>query len=450
MKPLKSHPFANLLPMMGASDYAALKADVVANGKFNDPAMSFEGKLLDGRNRQKVSEETGIKLPVVAFKGTKADAIRYVYSKAIHRHLNDGQKALAALNFLPVLADAASERMIKGAPVREGDPKGKASKFAGGLFGVSARYVEAAKYVREHDADLFQQVFDGGLPLTRAVRECRRNAKSKELNRLARSVGQTFDASSVQVVTGDCIALAERYPAGKARLIFCDPQYNIGYDYGRKIADALPDEEYLATTEAWMREAHRLLTPDGSLWVLISDEYAAECGVLLKRTGFTRRNWIVWYESFGVNCAEKFNRTKRHLFYCTKHPTDFVFNGCAVTRDSDRKVKYRDARAANGGKTWDDVWGINPPIPRLVENDAERIKDFKTQLPLKLLRPIVGCASEPGDLVMDFFSGSGTTAVACLESHRRFIGFELDSVFSEQSRVRIRAAAGGKSNNRKQ
>jgi site-specific DNA-methyltransferase (adenine-specific) len=158
---------------------------------------------------------------------------------------------------------------------------------------------------------------------------------------------------------------------------------------------------------------------------------------ILERQGFTIRQWITWYETFGVNQANKFNRCSRPLLYCVKDPKRFVFHAGAVNRPSARQAKYRDKRADPGGKVWDDVWGINPPIPRLVENDKERLPDFPTQLPLGLLRPVVGCASDPGDVVVDPFSGSGTTGAACLELGRRFLGIEKVARFAELARARL-------------
>jgi site-specific DNA-methyltransferase (adenine-specific) len=175
------------------------------------------------------------------------------------------------------------------------------------------------------------------------------------------------------------------------------------------------------------------------MWVLISNKYAGQLEHLLVCAGLHPRAWITWYETFGVNNANNFNRCSRRLLYFVRSPRQFVFNPEAVNRLSDRQAKYNDKRADPNGKIWDDVWGINPPIPRLVDNDAERIPDFPTQLPLALLRPIVGCASYPGDLVLDPFSGSGTTGAACIELGRRFVGIELSDRYAELSRQRLAA-----------
>ncbi len=185
-----------------------------------------------------------------------------------------------------------------------------------------------------------------------------------------------------------------------------------------------------------MSECARLLTDDGSLWVMINDEYADHFGLLLRETGLIRRSWIKWYETFGVNCTNNFNRCSRHIFYCVKDAKRFVFNVEAVSRPSDRLTRYHDRRADPHGKLWDNVWCI----PRLVENSQDRLPDFPTQLPLELLRAIVGCASNPGDLVLDPFSGSGTTGVAAIKGARRFIGIEKNRHFAALSRQRLASA----------
>ncbi len=233
---------------------------------------------------------------------------------------------------------------------------------------------------------------------------------------------------------GDC--LEELPKAPKARLIFADPPYNQGVDYGNgKRADKLSRYDYLSWCRAWIDRCAGSLTPDGSLWVLISDEWADHFGIMLADVGLHRRNWIKWYETFGVNCTRKFNRTSRHLFHYVRDPKNFVFNREAVSRPSDRQAKYGDKRANPAGKVWDDVW----QIPRVAGTHGERIKEFPTQLPLALLRPIVGCASDPGDLVLDPFSGSATTGVAAIELGRRFLGIETSKKYCGLAEERLAA-----------
>ena len=230
---------------------------------------------------------------------------------------------------------------------------------------------------------------------------------------------------------------AVRDEHGPSRLVFTDPPYNIGIDYGNgEKADRLPDDEYMAWVSDWIRLCCDCLTDDGSLWVMIGDEYAADYHATLKFHGLTIRSWIKWYETFGVNCSNAFNRTSRHIFYAVKDPKSFVFDPEPVTRPSDRQTKYGDSRAAVGGKIWDDVW----QIPRLTGTCAERIPDFPTQLPLALVEPIVLCASMPGDLVVDPFNGSGTTGVASIRNGRKYVGIEKSEAFADISELRLKTS----------
>jgi site-specific DNA-methyltransferase (adenine-specific) len=210
-------------------------------------------------------------------------------------------------------------------------------------------------------------------------------------------------------------------------------------DYGDgTAADLLPADEYLAWCRAWMTACSRLLTPDGSWWVLICHEWEAEFGMLLKHhVGLTIRSWVTWYETFGKNCTNNFNRCSRRLFYCVKDPKQFVFNTEAVTRPSDRQTKYADKRAEPGGKLWDDVW----QIPRLPGTATERIPGFPTQLPEALLEPIIGCSSDPGDLVLDPFSGSGTTGAVAIRLGRRYLGIEKIPHFAKLARLRLQGVS---------
>jgi site-specific DNA-methyltransferase (adenine-specific) len=245
-----------------------------------------------------------------------------------------------------------------------------------------------------------------------------------------------------QVITGDCLAELARVEAGSVRLAFGDSPYNEGINYGQgEKADRLPRSEYLAWCGRWMVAVARTLAADGSFWVLINCKHQAEFKLSLEAAGLHVRQCVVWYESFGVNCGRSFNRTHRHLFWATKSPARFVFNPEAVNRPSARQTDYEDKRADPEGKLWDDVWGIKPAIPRLTGTCKERIPDFPTQLPVALLRPIVLGASDPGDLVVDPFSGSATTGVVAVTNGRRYLGIEKFEKFADLSRKRLAAEA---------
>lgn len=239
---------------------------------------------------------------------------------------------------------------------------------------------------------------------------------------------------NAEILCGDTLDVLPNVGVGSVDVVFADPPYNQGTDYGEGAkADRLSGDDYLNWVRQWLTLCRNVLSDEGSLWVLISDEWAAYYVVALGELGLTRRNWIKWYETFGVNCVRKFNRCSRHLLYYVVDPKQFTFNREAVSRPSDRQAKYGDKRANSAGKIWDDVW----QIPRLAGTHKERIKGFPTQLPLELLRPIIGCSSNPRDLILDPFSGSATTGVAAIESGRHYMGIEKSEEFCKLSRERL-------------
>lgn len=216
-------------------------------------------------------------------------------------------------------------------------------------------------------------------------------------------------------------------------MIFLDPPYNLGVDYGEgKEADKLPSADYNRYFAEFYFTAYTTVRPGGSMWVVISDEFAAEHCVSAKAAGFKMRNWIKWYETFGVNCLMKFNRTSRHILYFVRPGGAIRFYPKRVNTQSARQ-RLGDKRANPNGKTWDDVW----QIPRLVGNARERLPGFPTQLPIALVEPCVLCCTDVGDLVVDPFSGSGTTGMVAIKYGRRFVGFDLSEKFAKIASKRI-------------
>ena len=104
-----------------------------------------------------------------------------------------------------------------------------------------------------------------------------------------------------------------------------------------------------------------MLKDDGTFWLAIGDEYAAELKIIATRElGLTCRSWVVWYYTFGVHCKSKFTRSHAHLFYFVKDPKRFTFNDMAVRVPSARQLVYGDKRANSAGRVPDDTWMMTP------------------------------------------------------------------------------------------
>jgi site-specific DNA-methyltransferase (adenine-specific) len=236
---------------------------------------------------------------------------------------------------------------------------------------------------------------------------------------------------SGHIFTGDCITHMRRHPETFG-LCVCDPPYNIGVDYGSgKKADKRRD--YVDWCREWIRLAAATLKQDGSLWVISGQEYGAHIDIAMQDAGLTMRSRITWHETFGVQCERKFARTSRPIYYAVKDPKNFTFNREHVLVPSARQEKYKDKRAAAGGKVMGDVWTVN----RVCGTFRERVQGVPTQLPEALVRRIVGVSSNPGDLVLDPFAGSGTTVAVAEAMGRSGWGIEInpDYVTIAQKRV---------------
>jgi hypothetical protein len=172
---------------------------------------------------------------------------------------------------------------------------------------------------------------------------------------------------------GDCIEGMNSLPEGSIDLAFADPPFNIGYDYD-VYHDKLESDRYVAWSRDWIGAAYRALKPNGTFWLAIGDEFAAELKIESQRVGFHCRSWVVWYYTFGVNCSMKFSRSHAHLFHFIKDPQAFTFrNGLPDKQTGEveptdrfnripsaRQLVYNDKRANSKGRLADDTWIIRP------------------------------------------------------------------------------------------
>ncbi|MBI4688767.1 MAG: site-specific DNA-methyltransferase [Nitrospirae bacterium] len=219
---------------------------------------------------------------------------------------------------------------------------------------------------------------------------------------------------------GDCIKIMKEFPPNSVDLVFADPPFNIGIKYD-KYNDNLSYDEYSRWSERWITETYRLLKENGSLYIAIGDEFAAEINIILKRTGFYFRNWILWYYTFGQNQRKKFNRSHTHILYFTKDKEKFKFNSEAIRIPSARQLVYKDKRANPKGKVPDDVW----EFPRVCGTFKERIGEHPCQMPESLLERIIKVSSDVGDVALDPFGGTGTTAAVAKRLKRSYITIEI-------------------------
>jgi site-specific DNA-methyltransferase (adenine-specific) len=261
-----------------------------------------------------------------------------------------------------------------------------------------------------------------------------------------------------EIRQGDSIKLMQAMPAGCVDLAFADPPFNIGYEYD-VYQDKKKHDDYLDWSKQWIGAVHRVLKPDGTFWLAIGDEYAAELKLASQGIGFTCRSWVIWYYTFGVNCTNKFSRSHAHLFYFVKDPKTFTFRSEELENriPSARQLVYADKRANPRGRLPDDTWVLRPQdladcfttaedtwyFPRVAGTFKERAGFHGCQMPEQLLGRIVRLCSQQDDLVFDPFSGSATTVAVAKKLGRRYLGFDLSKDYVKRGRDRLERIAVG-------
>jgi DNA modification methylase len=248
-----------------------------------------------------------------------------------------------------------------------------------------------------------------------------------------------FDTIVDTILAGDCIEVMRSLPDNSIDLIFADPPYNLQLreDLWRpnntKVSAVNDDWDkydsfavYDAFTTDWLTEARRILKKDGALWVIGSYHNIFRVGKTVQDLGFWILNDILWVKT---NPMPNFKGTR----FNNSHETLIWAGKSATARPT---FHYKTMKALNEDRQMRSDWHI--PIC----SGKERIringeKAHSTQKPLALLRRIIAATSKPGDIILDPFLGSGTTAVAAKELGRHFIGIEREDRYVKVAKRRL-------------
>jgi adenine-specific DNA-methyltransferase len=234
---------------------------------------------------------------------------------------------------------------------------------------------------------------------------------------------------SVEIFLGDCLAILDGHVRDESvDLIFADPPYNIGKTFG-KFKDRWPsDEAYADWCYSWLELCVKKLSPRGSMFVMSSTQAMPFLDFWLrKRCEVISR--IVWhYDSSGVQARRSFGSMYEPILYCVKDPKNYTFNADEIeveakTGSVRKLIDYRKPIPTpyNSTKIPGNVWYFPRVRYQMPEYEAH-----PSQKPEALLERIVRASTNPGDLVLDPFSGTFTTCAVSERLGRRSIGIEQE------------------------
>ncbi|HQF51341.1 MAG TPA: site-specific DNA-methyltransferase [Thermoleophilia bacterium] len=248
-----------------------------------------------------------------------------------------------------------------------------------------------------------------------------------------------------RIVLGDCLDVLTGLPEGSARLVYLDPPFNTGRVQTRTrlrtVRDPAGDrsgfkgeryrtqvlgsrawndayEDYLGFLEPRLTAARRALAADGSLFFHIDPREAHYCKVLLDelfgRASFL--NEIVWAYDYGARSRRRWPAKHDVIFWYARDPAHYVFRYDDIDRIPYLAPDLVSPEKASRGKTPTDVWWQT-----IVSPTGKEKTGYPTQKPVRILERIVRVHSDPGDLVVDPFAGSGTTGEAAARLGRDYL-----------------------------
>jgi len=220
-------------------------------------------------------------------------------------------------------------------------------------------------------------------------------------------------------------------PDSSVHLIFADPPYNIGKKFG-DFADKWPsDDAYVEWCYQWLKLCIRKLTPSGTMYVMASTQSMPYLDLYLRKQ-ITILSRIVWqYDSSGVQARKHFGSMYEPILFCVKNKDSYTFNGDSIKIEAKtgarrQLIDYRKPVPTryNTSKLPGNVWSFARVRYRMKEYE-----DHPSQKPEALLERIIQVSSNPGDVVLDPFSGTFTTSAVAQRLGRKTIGIEIEEKY---------------------
>jgi modification methylase len=245
-----------------------------------------------------------------------------------------------------------------------------------------------------------------------------------------------------KIVLGDCVSTLNRLPPNSIDLIFADPPYNLQLSGellrpNNSKVDGVTQQwdqfesfaAYDNFTKEWLKSCYRVLKSSGSLWVIGSYHNIFRVGATLQDIGFWILNDVIWRKTNPMPNfrGRRFTNAHETMIWCAKGPEakKYTFN-------------YDSMKSLNEGLQMRSDW-LLPLCTGSERLKIEGQKAHPTQKPESLLSRVILATSKPNDIVLDPFSGSGTTAAVAKRFGRKYIGIEQDKAYASLSQKRLKS-----------
>lgn len=415
---MQFHEVANIFPLMGDEEFRALVGDIREHGQ-REPIWTYQGKIIDGRNRFKACEEIAIAPQFREWDG-EGSLVAFVVSLNVHRrHMSGGQKAVVALDVERQLAEEAKRRQGFRTDISQKVDIGfgRATEQAANLLGTNRQYVSDAKRIEKDAPELLEDIKSDLLSLPEAKELARiepgkrerivekiKTGESKNL----KTAKQAVQKEEKQAIPDDlpelpdrCLLLnqsvadlASSIPPGSVDCIITDPPY---------------PKDYLQVYEELAETATRVLKPGGSMLVMIGQSYLPE--ILASMSKHIRYHWTLAYLTPGGQSAQLWQRKVNTFWKPVLWFVNGEYAGDWVGDVTKSAVNDNDKRFHEWGQSESGM--------------ADLIERF----------------TYPGETILDPFLGGGTTAAVALHLNRRFVGSDVDAATLETVRRRLAVAA---------
>lgn len=238
--------------------------------------------------------------------------------------------------------------------------------------------------------------------------------------------------NEISLICADSIEWMKKQNSCFVDLIIADPPYNLGKEYGNK-SDKRGIDEHNTFMAEWVSEAERILKKNGSIYVFMGFKHIAKLYTILEEKGFIFQNWICWHYTQGMGKTKTFSPRHDDILVFSKS-TDFKFNLDDIRVPQKYYRSINNMRGANPG----DVWEFSH-----IHYCQENRQKHPTQKPEGLIERIVRASSNPMDIVLDPFVGSGTTTRVCQQLNRKCIGIDINQDYISMAQDRLKKIFNG-------